>query len=204
MLPTFDKTHVAEALALLTGQFSSDVNTPNVRNLVRIAGNRTQDVENTLWDVINSQLLAKGPTGAALDQIADLVGSPGRGSFTDAQLLLWVLVTVRARKNAGLSEDAIQIAALALGSGVATYQDVAPAAYLVSAMNIPGLFAAPLGQALHLAKPPGVRGVLEWSNWDPSQNIILGNSAHIGDPAQGFADSITGQFPYKLAAAIQL
>lgn len=202
MLPTVDNAHVAEALALLTGQFASDVQAPNVRNLVRVGAKRTQDAEGMLWSVINSQLLALGPTGQALDQIADLVGT-SRGGFNDVQLLLFVRVTIRARKNSGLSEDAIQIAALALGHGAASYSDFAPAAYLLVAINIFADYAAPLAQALHLARPPGVRGVLEWSDWDPGQNIILASTT---PPASGvgFADSLTGQFPYKLLGAIQL
>lgn len=200
-----DTNHVAEALALLTGQFSSDLKTPNIRNLVRVMANRTQDVENTIWDVINSQLIALTPTGQALNQLGDLIGEP-RGGFNDAQYLLWIKVAIRARSSAGRSEDAIQIAALGLGAGAATYTDYPPAAYAVLALNIFGDYAAPLGQALSLARPLGVRGVLDWSNWPTSQNIVLTDSTS-GDTVptpRGFADAISGQFPYELIGAIQL
>ena len=108
-LPTVDTNIVNEALGLLTGQFASDATTPNVRNLVRAKANRWQDIELTLWAVINStQLLLPpsegGPTGQALDQLGALVGEP-RGAFNDTQFQLFIRVIIAARKSGGRAED---------------------------------------------------------------------------------------------------
>jgi hypothetical protein len=227
-----DTNHVQESLALLTGQFASDQRTPNVRNMVRVRAGRTQDVENALWASINSQLLAKMPTGQALNQLGDVIGE-ARGTFNDVQYLLWILVAVRAHEANGLAEDAIQIAALALGPGVAKYLEWSPPGYEILALNIFGDYAAPLAQALSLARPPGYPGLLEWSDFNPSLDIVLndqtgleleGFTGMLGTPksqpgllepgapptsstgiaAQGFMDEISGQYPFKLIGAISL
>ncbi len=176
-----DDAHVAEALALLTGQFSSDKRTPNVRNLVRVIANRTQDVEDVLWAVIESQLLAKNPTGQALNQLGDLVQEP-RGLLNDTQYLLWIQVAIRARKSGGRTEDLLAIAQLALGLNAFTYADWYPCKFdLYAPAMVTQLFAEPLAQALKLARPPGVYGVLGWYD-APSFTL----------PLWSFADSVSG------------
>lgn len=196
--PIKKTNHTAEGLSWLT----SRMKLPNMRAVLASYLNRVQDLENVIWDVIASQQLALSPTGKSLEQLADLVGEV-RGLFTDVQLLLWIKVIIRALHSAGLSEDLIQVAALALGKGATVYQDFPPAAFEMTAWNINGAYAPPLARALHLARDPGVLGALSWSNWPASQNIVLPDGFN-KVTGQGFADPISGQFAFKLGGATQI
>jgi hypothetical protein len=196
--------HVAQALALFSGQFRSDLSTPNLRNLLRASVNRTQDVENVLASVMASQLLVNNPTGQALNQIGDLIGAP-RGTFTDSQYLLFVRVAIRARRNGARSEDAIQVAALALTSGAATYIDYPPAAYEVQSFHVEQDYIDPLGQALAFARPLGVRGVYKWSDQILTHYFRPADSVNPGvTPGSGLGDSISGAGNALLAGSTQL
>jgi hypothetical protein len=191
-----DDSHVQEALALLTGQFSHDTQTPNIRNLVRILAARVQDVENTLWDVIESQLLVKGPTGQALNQLGDLVGEP-RNGLGDSAYLLWILVAIRARRSGGRTEDLLAIGALALGLGQVSYTDYYPVRFEIYAPALPDMaWAIPLGQAMSIARPPGVYGVLDWYDQPTITRIglpVLTLSDSVsGLGGTGFGDSVSG------------
>jgi hypothetical protein len=192
-LPTVDTNIVNEALGLLTGQFASDATTPNVRNLVRAKANRWQDLENTLWAVINStQLLLPpskgGPTGQALDQLGALVGEP-RGAFNDTQFQLFIRVIIAARKSGGRAEDLMKVLQLALGLGAFGYNEYNVGRVDVYAPNIvTDLYAAPLAQALTLARPPGV--FCEFSYYDATYSepiFVLGDTVS-GTGGSGFQD----------------
>lgn len=183
--------HVTEALALFSGQFTSDLNTPNLRNYLRACVNRDQDLENTLASIISSQIL-NNASGQALNQIGDLIGAP-RGSFTDTQYLLFIRVAIRARRNSGRSEDALQVAALALKTSNATYIDYAPAAYEIQSFRIEQDYIDPLGDALSFARPLGVRGVYKWSDQALSNYFLPADSVNRGlTPGTGLGDSISG------------
>jgi hypothetical protein len=201
MLPTQDFNHVAESLALLTGQFSSDLLTPNVRNLVRVKARRKQYLENLIWAVINSQLLSLppaqgGPSGQALNQLAALVGQV-RGALTDVQLLLFIKVIIVARRSGGRSEDLNAVMQAALGRANFQMNDYYPGRVDLYA---PGLatdeYAQPLAQALHLARPPAVYTLLSY--WDTPSYVLpiftLGDSVS-GTGGTGFADSVSGSNP---------
>ena len=83
--PIHDTSHVAEGLARLIGNYQ-DPAKPNVRALVAVLMRRVQELEDVLWSIFASQMLATPPTGNALDQLGDLVREP-RGTFTDAEYL---------------------------------------------------------------------------------------------------------------------
>lgn len=225
--------HEQQALALLTGEYSSDKRTPNVRNMVRSMARRTQEIENVLFAVMASQNLAAGPTGQALNQLGDLL-QEARGSFSDVQYAFFLRVIARARASGGRAEDAIQIAALALGNGGASFAEYVPPGYLLTALDIVGDYAYPLASALSLARPPGVLGELEWSDFPATGNIVLqdatggeleGFTGIPGTPlsmpglfvpglvpspgggtfvAQGLMDEVSGEYPFRLLGAIQL
>ncbi len=200
-----DTDHVAEALALLTGQFASDQRTPNVRNLVRVIAARTQDAENVLWAVIESQLLAMNPTGKALDQIGDLIGEP-RGLFNDVQYLLWIRIAIRARRSAGRLEDLLAICQLALGLNAFKYTDYYPGKFEIYAPAMAtASFAAPLAQALRIARPPAVYGVLDWYD-TPSFTLPLlsFSDAVSGTGGAGWGDAISGLGNAVMISAIGL
>lgn len=188
-----DTAHVTEALALLTGQFSSDTRTPNVRNLARVGALRTQDIENVLWNVINSQLLAQSPTGQALNQLGDLIGEP-RGALNDTQYLLWIQVAIRARSSGGRAEDLLAICELALGLNSVTYTDIPNARFDIYAPAlVTNQYAEPLAEALTLARPLGVYGVLDWYDTPTFVLPLLSfadSVSHTG--GAGFADAISG------------
>jgi hypothetical protein len=190
---TQDFNHVSEALALLTGQFSSDLATPDVRNLVRAMTQPVQDVENSLWDAINSQLIANTPTGQALNQLGDLIGEP-RGGLNETQYLLWIQIAIRARKSGGRTEDLLAITALAVGTNQFTYTDWYPGDFdiYVPAMTTDA-FAGPLDQALRIARPPGTYGNLDY--WD-TENYILPlwscSDSVSSTGGQGLGDSVSG------------
>lgn len=188
-----DFNHVSEALALLTGQWSSDLTASGTRNLVRAMTQPVQDVENALWDTINSQLIAKTPTGQALNQLGDLIGEP-RGGLNDTQYLLWIQVAIRARKSGGRTEDLLAVTALAVGVNQFTYTDWYPGKFDI---YVPALatdqFAGPLDQALRIARPPGTYGNLDY--WDvPNYVLPLWSFSDqvSGTGGQGLGDSISG------------
>ena len=195
-VPTQDFNHVQESLDLLTGQFASDATTPNVRNLVRAKANRWQDLELTLWAVINStQLLLPpsqgGPTGQALDQLGALVGEP-RGAFTDAEFLLFIKVIVRARRSGGRTEDMNAIMQIALGLGafqLAEYNVARVDLYAPSMVT--DEYAGPLAQALGLARPPGIYTLLSYYDVSYSDPIFVLGDTVSGSGGSGFADQVS-------------
>jgi hypothetical protein len=199
-VPTIDTNIVNEALGLLTGQFASDATTPNVRNLVRVKARRWQAIENVFWDVINStQLLLPpdqgGPTGQALNQLGALVGEP-RGAFNDMQYQLFIRVIIAARKSGGRAEDLMKVLQLALGLGAFSYNEYEVARVDVYAPSIAtDLYAAPLAQALTLARPPGMFCELSYFDASYSQPIfVLGDSVS-NSGGSGFQDQISGADP---------
>jgi hypothetical protein len=190
--PTQDFNHVNEGLALLTGQFSSDLLTPNVRNLVRTLMRRTQSIENTLWDVIDSQLLALQPTGQALNQLGDLVGEP-RGAFNDVQYRLFITVIIAARKSGARTEDLLTVLALALGTAAFDWDEFYPGRASALAPSVAtDLYAQPLAQALHIARPPGVYTILSY--WDVTYPLPVWelSDSVSGTGGVGLGDSVSG------------
>lgn len=195
--PTRDDDHVGEGLAFLTGRFRDKV---TLRAFLTAGLRQIQLSEDMMWDVIAAGDLSTPPTGQALDQIADMVGAK-RGSFNDAQLLVFTKVFIAARKSGGRAEDLIQLLALVV-SGF-TYTDWYPAAFQIFAPNIPAAYAAPLAIALNIARPPAVYGTFGYTNWPMSETLYFGDStgSMVG---QGFADSVSGMFPFKLASSVQV
>ena len=200
-LPTVDNSHVAEGLSYLTGQFSSDLRTPNVRNLVRVRMRRKQDLENTFWAVINSQLLSLppalgGPTGQALNQLGAIVGEP-RGAFNDTQFALFIRVIIAARRSGGRAEDLLKIGQIAFGLNAFQYNEylIGKVDYYAPAIAT-DLYAQPFGQALHLARPPAV--YVCFSYYDAVLYTLplfeLGDSVS-NSGGTGFQDQVSGAGP---------
>lgn len=195
--PTPDENHVAEGLEYLIAQYRDKV---TIKALITAFLNRVQDIEDVLWDVIESGMLATPPTGNALDQVADLVGVK-RGGFTDAQLLVFTKAAIIARRSGGRANDIINVCADVLSTFA--YQEFYPAAFQVTAYSVPADYAWPIALALRIARDPGVLGTFDWSNQPKSQCIVLGDSV---EPVagQGFADSTSGNFPFQLGCSFQV
>jgi hypothetical protein len=195
MLPAVDNSHVQEGLALLTGQFTDPVNYPNIRNLLTTFLRRIQDVENVLWNVINSQLLANGPTGQALNQLGDLVGEP-RGTLNDTQYLLFILVIIVARRSDGRMEDLNRICQAAVGKAAFTLTEFYPARVAIYTPSLAtDLYAQPLDMALHLGRPPSVLASLDY--WDVPNYVLplwTPSDAVSNTGGQGLMDQVSGNF----------
>jgi hypothetical protein len=211
MLPTQDTNHVAEGLALRTGRYLSKA---NMAALLTAFLNRVQDVENVLWDVIESQLLARvfpasvgvpaqgtldGPPDQALLFTADLVGAPA-GTWTTRQLVFLVQIWILARKSQARTVDILGILSAAAAyfaasgfTGGFTYQEQYPAAFEASGLNVPDYrLVAPLAQAIAIARPPGVDAVLAWSDWSPATTFSFGGGTCAGS---GFAGGTVAPAP---------
>lgn len=204
MEPTQDRNHVVEGLNLLIGQYRG---LPNIAGMLTAFLNRIQDIEDTLWDVIRSQLLTTPPTGQALYQIADLVQAP-KGDFNDAELLIFVLVWIQAHKSGGRPEDLLTVLRLVLPTP--NYQEFYPAAFEIWSLNVPPQNGATppeivsaLSQALRIAKPAGVDGVFVWSDWSVPTTFWFKDSTG-SDPGSGLQDSVSEAYPQGLCSAIQL
>lgn len=193
--PSQNTSVVSKGLALLTSMYRTK---PNIVALLTAMLQQVQDLENAVWATLESMLLASPPTGPALDQIGDLVKCP-RSGFSDAQYLIFVIMTIRARRSGGRSEDIIQVVALAILG--ATFAEFYPAAFFVSTLNMSATWAAPIGVGIRTARDPGVRGVYVWSSWPNSGLFYLGDS--VGPVAgSGLQDHVSGSYPFGLASAI--
>jgi hypothetical protein len=195
MIPTVDTTHVADGLNLLIGEHRGK---PGIAGILQAVLQEVQVAENVSWDVIDSKILANNPTGQALYQLADLIGCP-RGTLTDAELLVVIPIWLLARKSKGRSEDLIQILAKAFGDSYAQYVEWFPAAYAATVLDAPdaGTVGA-IANALTIARPPGVYGVLTWTTFPTSTLFYLAGPVGSGIAGSGFI-SPTGVNPRGLA-----
>lgn len=200
MFPAEDTTHVAEAEDMLIGQYRG---LPNITGLIAVVGARAQLVENTFWIVTESQRVSRtfppgmaqgelsGPPDQALLQVADLVGAPV-GTWTTGELALLVQVWILARKSQARAVDilGILLAGFGASSGLG-YLESYPAAYRATVLDVPdeNVLGA-LAQALAIARPAGVYGVLAWGAW-PTATFYFGDSVS-GQKGSGLKDSVSG------------
>lgn len=167
MLPTYDGTHVAEGLKLFTDYIRKQ---PNATKLTATYLRRVQELEDAIWQVVNSRLLVNNPTGDVLTKLGKLVGQP-RGSLTDTDMLVAVKLRILANRSSGLSNDAIKIASTLSPSW--GYHDLPIASFIAETYNITSADMAQ--QLLSAATPGGVYGVLYVSDWTDGADFEPGS-----------------------------
>lgn len=159
MYPTKDTTHADEALAFLTDHYKGKI---VIEGLLKAFAKPIQDLEDAIWDVVESFYLTKPPVGDQLDKIGTIVGAPREG-LNDADYLAKVKIQIRVNRSAGLSEDILQVVFLALGHKADTYLDMPVAQFLVETWDylMPNTLAGLLGHV----RSVGTRGVLHYTTW---------------------------------------
>lgn len=182
--------NVAEDLERLTSAYKDK---PVIRGLLAIALARHQALEDVAWQVLITRLFGRTPpvpvvddpgccecpvdtegaeeaevvldgANAQLDTIGKIVGEPRYGR-DDAAYLVALRARILVNKSKGLAKNLVEIAARSVPAGIVpTYEEFYPAAFQVTAINVPGFRW--LGDALGDARHGGVYGVLRASSWE--------------------------------------
>ncbi len=150
-------THVAEALARFTEQFK---NRPNLTKLVSAFAERTQGVEDILWEVYTARQLENAEDDR-LDMIGAVVGQPREGR-ADAEYRQWIAARVVINRSNGTADDTLHVLELVVPDYPAEYVEYFPAAYGVRLFGYPGNFDT-VFNILREVKPAGVRLYFEYS-----------------------------------------
>lgn len=203
-VPTQTTTIVKDDQALLTSGFRNQTIVPA---LLKCYLNRAQDLENTIWSVLNVFVLGATPGngnayGIWLDWLGKIVGQP-RNSLSDTDYLTTIKLRIRANRSHGRAEDIIQIAALLANPNKALYVEAPPAAFTVEAWNING--AIPAANLLAQARALGTYGVLHYSV-TPASSVLRFKSRYISTAGNGVLGSRYGgvSSPGNYAAAVPL
>lgn len=172
-VPTQETTIAADGQALFTSAFQSK---PVLAGLLKSYLASVQDIENTLWTLINAMTLGTAPGnafGVWLDYWGELVGQP-RLSMDDTDFYTAIRLRIAANRSGGRAEDILQIgAAIANPSSSAHYVETYPAGFLIETPNING--ALPVASVLSEAKDGGVRGVLHYTLWPDGSDFEWGS-----------------------------
>ncbi len=112
MLPERNDDHVVEARALLIEQFRKK---PVIQAFLDAYIRPLQDVEDALWDVIDSRVLPDA-VDAQLDSLGDLVKERRRGR-TDAEYRVGIGIKIKVLRSKGRIRDIIEISQLANAPG---------------------------------------------------------------------------------------
>lgn len=176
--------HVAQGLALLGEAFKGK---PNMTALLTCYLNRIQDLENTIWAVIEGYLLPNA-VGVQLDTLGDLVGEPRQGRI-DSDYRIAIQVTIRVYKTQGRDLDVIAVAAL-MGF-VFTYTELYPAGFEVDQFGVSLTFVQWAKQKFLETKAAGTGLALVYTP-ELQSNSFIWSSAHGGStPGKGWSDSYT-------------
>lgn len=169
MIPAKETAHVAVGLKLLIEQFR---NADAVNHVLTSHLDSFQDLENVLWDVINSRFLDTA-VGVQLDILGGLVGER-RGAANDVDFRSAIRLRIRVNRSQGLAEDVIQVGTLVTGAAL-DYQEYGSGSFLVQLLNA----TSPIVVARMLAsvKAAGTRGVLVYTNWTPSDDVFTWDDA---------------------------
>jgi hypothetical protein len=200
-IPDKDTAHVVEGVNLLTSRYKALTVTPGI---IRALCERFQEIENDYWSFIGGVQLANHPMGGGpwdvLDKIGAIVGI-ARNGLDDTHYLAAIKIKIRVNRSHGLAEDIIQIAAL-LVSG-ATYVEYYPASFEVDIYNITADVAFALIRYLGAARSAGTQGLLRYTLWPLSTDIIWGDTYSVLSSARGFSSSYGGA-PNNVFASLQL
>lgn len=182
-----DESIVAEGLGQL-GQVRKGL--LNIEGLVKAYLNRCQDLEDTLWDIINDRLLATA-TNAQLDSLGALVDEDRLGR-NDTDYRLAIQVQIRVLRTHGRDFDIIAVALL-MGF-VFTYLEQYPAGWEVDQYGV-GTFATWAALKFKNTKAAGTAGVYAYSPETKVNTFVFG-STHggviIGVGGGGFSSAYGG------------
>lgn len=180
--PVEDANHVAEGLKLLTDHYRNKTVIPGVLSAFLA---RCQEIEDMLWGVIEAGLISTPPTGDALTRLGGIVGLP-RDTADDAEFLSEIILQIRVNRSQGVASDVVDVATLAAGAASMFYTEINDS-FLVEMFDIStALITAPtsLEKFLKRTRPPGVRGVLAFTNW-PTGNDFIWGSVYSASAGQG-------------------
>lgn len=189
MIPVVDNNHVNEALALLTDMFKTK---PVIQGFVNALAD-DQDLEDAAWGLINGIILATA-VGNVLDQYGKilLVNRDGR---SDNDYRKALQLEIRVLRSNGLSEDVIQVAALALSSF--QYDEWPPAAFTIFSNGVTG--ATAILDQIGRTRAAATRGVFLFSL--SGTDLIWGSTIGSVPTATGFSDLVSGMFPDNLVSS---
>jgi hypothetical protein len=205
VIPAYRGTIVADGLARLTSQYAKQ---PGIVGMLRALLQQCQDLENALYPALvarqlrTATLYALPTTNVVLDVIGDLIGQKRLG-ISDADYQAILFLRAAAIRSSGRPPDWSRLATILLQYAAS------PAVYLEGDAALEfGVFnltlpPAVVAQALTGAGAGGVRVNFSYTTWPLSQTMFLGDS-YSALAGQGFADSYSSDFPFKLAASIQV
>lgn len=187
--PTQDTNYVAEGNALLTSRYR---NAKVTAGIVKALMLRYQEVENSLWALLNGALLANAPMAGGPWDIYDKIGAivgVAREGRTDAQYIPAIALQIRINRSQGLSEDLIQIVALVVTG--ALYYDWPPATWEVDVFLTTVDVIAALKRYLPEASDGGVAGNLRYTVTGWGTPVVTPGDKIVGT-GNGFGDKIAG------------
>lgn len=198
MYPTQDTTHAAEGLALRTDHYKNAV---VMGGILKSFLNRVQDLENSIWQVVNAFLLVNSPTGDQLNALGILVGQARLG-LSDAQYLWAIRLRIRANRSQGRAEDLISLAVLMLaGLGVTPqYLDMYPMQFIMEVPRVP--VPAVSIPFFNIARSGATRGMVHYTDLAYNRYLQL-SSRRTASAGNGVLGSRRGGVTGGLMCAAQ-
>jgi hypothetical protein len=182
---------VGQALARLT---SSYINQPNVRALVWSYMQPAQDLENVLFDVIQSRILktatlyALPTTNTILDTIGTLVGVP-RGGLSDSDYIVLIYLGIAVNRATGAIGNWSGFAKILQGYYSALYYLDGVASVYFGLWDLT-LSPVTIGAILERALGNGIGGVFAYSVWPDGDDFSF-SSVHDSSAGQAGWSSVT-------------
>ncbi len=167
MIPTRITDHIEAAIARLISQFRDPK--PVLHGMIYSYVEQIQELENTVWDVINHRLLDPAPgesvgaEGVQLDVLGKIVGQP-RLALSDEGYRTAIKIRIRVNRSRGTSEDLLAILRLAMPSPkVFVYSEEWIHASTVFVEDISVELAFTLLTSLFSARAAGYRAILTYN-----------------------------------------
>ena len=182
-----DTTIVADGLDQL-GEARKDL--PNIEALVKVYLNRCQELEDVLWDIINSRYLANA-TNAQLDTLGAIVDEDRLGR-SDTDYRLAIQVQIRVLRTHGRDLDLIAVALL-MGYTF-DYSESYPAGWELDQYGIT-TFTTWAALKFKKTKAAGTAGAYVYSPETKVKSFILGSAyggVVLGTDGGGFSSAYGG------------
>lgn len=145
--------HVAKALDRLPYQFKTQ---ENIENLISLYANRTQNVEDIFWELLELRFL-EDALGQQLDNLGKILDIEREG-LSDDDYRIRLIAKIAQHNSEGTPEDLIAIYSLLMDPDKIEYNEIYPAEFTMAAIN-----ANPIGstdkihEAILRTKAGGVR-----------------------------------------------
>lgn len=178
---TFHRTDIDEIAEVLLLDQDRKV---RIKSLLRVRSDRTQALEDSLWDIYYHMFLDTA-TGFDLDRFGAIVGEPRLGR-ADERYRLWIKARGRANRSAGRADDLLEILRLVLGpDAFIDYHDIPDRnAEVVITVVANTSELAQIGAILRTVVGAGIRLDLIGSPYSPGETFSF--SANVaGDPGPG-------------------